>query len=379
MANQSQAEQSRKMMIAATIPDTVRLLMRGQIDWLARNGYQIDVCTSSDGLSGLESAQIVDSISHHYKITMAREISLFSDLRALLQWIKLLRKTKPEFLIANTPKASLLSLIAGAICRVPHRVYILRGLRYETSSGLSRTILRLCEVICMRSAHIVVAVSPSLAALAKTEKLASDKLRVIGKGSSNGVNAQRFQPLSVEQRKSIRESMGYSDDDFIVGFVGRLTPDKGIETLISAMQRVVAQHPHVRLLAVGPNEGSEIDEPWATNLGPQEHPETIYPLFDAFALPTRREGFPNAALEAAACEIPVITSNATGAIDSVEDGVTGLIAYVDDAESFAHAINELVSNRERATLMGQNGRARVLADFTPESIWRGLDEIYRSM
>ena len=367
------------MLIAATIPDTVRLLMRGQIDWLSNHGYEIEVCTSSEGLSGLEGAKILDSIRVHHFIDMTRDISIIKDFKALLHWIKLIRRLRPEFLIANTPKASLLSLIAGRICNVPKRIYILRGLRFETATGLSRFILRQMELICVRSAHVVVAVSPSLAKLAVAEGFAPQKIRVIGQGSSNGVDATRFHPSSPETRRNIRSQHGYSDDDFVLGFVGRLTPDKGINTLVEAVDLLIEKYPNIRLLTVGPSEGSKIDSPWALNLGAVEKPEDIYPIFDALVFPTRREGFPNATLEAAACEIPVIASNATGAIDSVVDGVTGFIANVDDSESFANKIEKLVTDRALGQTLGRNGRMRVLENFAPEMIWAGLDKIYQSM
>jgi len=375
-----EVNRKEKLLIAATVPETVRLLMRGQLDWFAENNYSVEVCTDPGSDYGLGNAEFIDSVAQRHYIPMERDFSIIRDLKALFNWIVLLRKTKPDFLVACTPKASLLALVAGFLSKTPHRVYILFGLRYETAQGMARVILKMTERICSACSHIVIVVSPSLATCATKEHLINPKkIRLIGIGSSNGVDSSRFVPIERSVRAEKRKAIGYSDDDFVVGFVGRLTPDKGIATLLGALRQVTVKVPRVKLLLIGPDEGSKVTEPWAQSVGSQPDTAQWHPLLDVLVLPTKREGFPNVVLEAHACEIPVITTRATGAVDSVVDGENGILVDVDNAEQLVDAIILLATDQELARKMGRDGREWVKENFQPESIWSGMDHLFQSL
>ena len=373
-------QKSSKILIAATVPETVRLLMRGQLDWFANKGYLVDVCTDPGSNYGLGNAEFTDSVHERHFISMERDFSVIKDIGSLIQWVRLLRKTRPDYLVACTPKASLLSLIAGLIARVPNRIYILFGLRYETSTGIARKVLKATERICGYCADVVIAVSPSLANCATEEKLiSSKKIRLIGKGSSNGVDSNRFKPLEKSERERKRASLGYSEDDFVVGFIGRLTPDKGIDSLLEAFGQVNQRVDHAKLLLIGPFEGSSIEHPGMQQVGSQADTSKWHPLLDALVLPTKREGFPNVVLEAHACAVPVITTRATGAVDSVIDGENGLLVDVDNVDQLAKAIMQLATNPGLCHELGANGRSWVIENFQPEFIWLGMDKIFHEM
>lgn len=93
---------------------------------------------------------------------------------------------------------------------------------------------------------------------------------------------------------------------------------------------------------------------------------------DVLCLPSRREGFPTVALEAAAMRLPVVATRATGCGDAVLDGETGRLVDIDDHRGLADAIRDLHSAPEEARRMGERGHQRVLADFRPEAIWSGI-------
>jgi glycosyltransferase involved in cell wall biosynthesis len=101
-----------------------------------------------------------------------------------------------------------------------------------------------------------------------------------------------------------------------------------------------------------------------------------YLAMDVFVLPTHREGFPNTVLEAQAAERPVVTTNATGAVDSIVDGVTGLLVPVADSASLAGALERLIENPALALELGRNGRRRVLREFTQQRVWEALADEY---
>ena len=106
---------------------------------------------------------------------------------------------------------------------------------------------------------------------------------------------------------------------------------------------------------------------------------TYYFVMDMLALPTHREGFPNVVLEAQAASRPVVTTSATGALDSVCDGVTGLVVPVGDPVTLADALMKLLSDPALAQRMGRAGRERVIREFRQETIWEALAGLYREL
>src|SRR5947207_1261920 len=171
-----------------------------------------------------------------------------ADLISLIRLCRVLRRLRPDMTEFSTPKAGLLGCLAARLCNVPVRVYMLRGLRLETLTGLKRGILLAAERIASACAHHVVCNSRSLRAKAWALRMASPaKLRLIGSGSSNGVDIERFSPGS----DRIRKLLGIPRDVPIIGFVGRITRDKGVPELIAAFDAILKQVPAARLLLVG--------------------------------------------------------------------------------------------------------------------------------
>jgi glycosyltransferase involved in cell wall biosynthesis len=98
-----------------------------------------------------------------------------------------------------------------------------------------------------------------------------------------------------------------------------------------------------------------------------------------FVLPTHREGFPNTILEAQAAELPVITTLATGAVDSLENGVSGLLTPVGDVPALADAVLSLLSDPAKLRAMGRLGRERVMRTFRNETVWEALASLYETL
>jgi len=170
--------------------------------------------------------------------------------------------------------------------------------------------------------------------------------------------------------------------------VGRFTRDKGIAELLQAFSLLRERQPELRLLLVGNVE--EGDPPAADVLqrmktdrnivcpGFVADPALYYSLMDVLVLPTHREGFPNVVLEANASGKPAVGTDATGAVDSIIDGVTGIIVPVGDIVALANGIARLLENPALAREMGENARKRVTVEFQPERIWSGLLSEYTS-
>jgi glycosyltransferase involved in cell wall biosynthesis len=325
-------------------------------------------------------------------IRMRREIAPVHDLVSLWRLYRLMRQVRPTIADVGTPKAGLLGGIAAWFLGVPCRIYTLHGLRLETARGLKRILLTLTERTACACAHRVICMSPSLRQRAIELKLVSaEKAVVLASGSYGGVDVERFSPKVRDsaQEDHLAETLGIPRGAPVVGFVGRFTRDKGIQELIKAFSQLRRSWPTLRLLLVGdfedgdpvrPHIRQEIEShPCIIRTGFVSDTATYYRLMDLLVLPSYREGFPSAPLEAQACGLPVVTTTATGAIDSIVDGVTGFHVPVGNYQALATRIDQLLRYPELRSRMGQTGREWVVQCFRQEVVGQAWIEEYRRL
>lgn len=356
--------------VTTTVPVTALTFCEELLNQLADRGYRPLVVSSPGAeLAHLHSRGVVTEA-----IPMKRAISPLADLVALLRWVRLLLRLRPTVVLAATPKAALLALTAAWVTRVPQRVYLLWGLRLEGESGRRRHLLALMERITGAAATSIVANSPSLAAKARDLRLfRHDRFRTTRPGSSHGVDADHFRPELTD--RSLLVNLGLDPHLPTLGFIGRLTHDKGIDTLVGALRRLRARGAACQMLVVSP-----ADEPDSAHYrrllgtlgvpvafsGPQRDVRPYFGVIDVLVLPSLREGFPNVVLEAAAMAVPTITTSATGCVDSVVPGETGLVHAPGDDIALTRCIEDLIRDPDLRGLMGAQARARVVADFPPD-------------
>lgn len=364
-------------------------LMRGQLALMRERGFEVIVIASpSAELDAVAIREDVQTVG----IPMEREISPLTDLRSLLYLIRELRQLKPDIVNAGTPKAGVLGMLAAFIARVPSRIYTLRGLRLETTRGLKAFILSMAERVAAACAQRVVCVSHSLRATYLQRRLArASKCIVLASGSSNGVNVRRFQLTDAQhaETRAIRERHGIPADAPVIGFVGRLTRDKGIVELYDAFRKLKLNIPDLRLMLVGDFESGD-PVPAATVAGLRSDPnvtitgfvantELYFDCMSLLAFPSYREGFPNVPLEAAASGLPVVGFAATGTVDAVLDGVTGTIVPCGDTAALASAIQRYLTDDLLKFRHGDAGRQRVAREFRNETVWNALIDLYISL
>jgi lipopolysaccharide/colanic/teichoic acid biosynthesis glycosyltransferase len=378
-----------RLLYAVTAPESTAFL-RGRLAYLTEHGYDVHV-VSSPG-DGLDATGRSEGVTTH-ALRMQREPAPLADIVSLVRAWRLLRRLEPDIVDASTPKAGLLFSLASFLSGVPCRVYSMWGLRLETATGFLRLLLTLTERVACACAHRVECLGPSLRQLAIESKLANPKkLVVIGAGGT-GIATQAFAltPAVARQVERLRRELHIETGTPVVGYVGRLVRDKGINELVAAFMRLKQRFPRLTLLLVGQYEDADpVDTrtrrliettPGIVASGWVEFDEVVpfYHLMDTLALPTYREGHGGVTLEASAAGKPVVTTNATGAKDTVIDGVTGFAVPVGDAEALANALGRLLENPELARQMGEAGRKWVKAEFQAERIWKGTADLYREM
>lgn len=370
-------QRGKKSIVLGTTVDQSLVLMAGFPEYLVSRGWDVHIVSS--GGPRLTDLSLSRGVTVH-AVTMARDPAVASDIRSLLLWIGLFRKIRPDVAFVGTPKAGLLSGIAGRITRVPSRVYLLRGLRLETSTGLRRAVYATFERLAMACASDVIAVSSSLRARSLDLRLAQpSKISVVGRGSSNGIDTANYDSsrFSSSDKQNLREELGIVEDVPVVGFVGRLTRDKGVFVFAEALREMVERDVVLQVLVVGEvdhESGSTalsalraLDIPVAV-AGYVKNPAAHYALMNVLCLPSYREGFVNVVAEASSSGVAVAVSDATGVVDTVVHEVTGLISPVGDALKLADNLCALISDSAKRDTMGAAGRAWVEANFARHDV-----------
>ena len=210
----------------------------------------------------------------------------------------------------------------------------------------------LTERVACLCAHRVICVSESMRQKAIDLGIVDARRTVVlASGSYAGVDTNRFAPTAEVLRRAdqLRRQLRIPSEAPVVGFVGRLTRDKGIAELVEAYLKLRKRFPELRLLLVGDVEDADPlppktrhhieSESRIIHTGFVEDPVPYYHVMDVLAFPTHREGFGNAAIEANAAGKPVVAARATGVVDSVIDGVTGILVPVGDAGALAEALD----------------------------------------
>ena len=375
------------------------VLVRGQLGHLVDEGFEVTVATrvaesgtmSTDGPDRVWDPGVVVE-----QVPFVREPSPVADLRALWSCVRLMRRLRPTIVNASTPKAGLLGMLASWMCRVPVRVYVVRGFRFETAAGWRRRLFRSLEWVAMRCANHVVFNSRSLLGVGERERLlATDRGEVIGAGSGNGIDVARFAGYSLPTRSAARREFGVPDDATVVGFVGRFTGDKGIADLIGAFTSTLRERGDVWLLLVGQFEDGDpvppdvrrtiasddriVTVPWLADTG------VAYRAMDVLAFPSYREGLPNVPIEAQLCGVPVVAYAATGTVDAVAAGGHGpeavgggVLVPVGGVGELGAALAGMVDDPDGRAAMGAAGSAWVTARFDRKVLWAGWVQRYCS-
>jgi glycosyltransferase involved in cell wall biosynthesis len=360
------------------------LVLGGRLRTLREAGFRVTLVSNpGELLTRTTALEEVES----FAIPMRREMALAADLLSLLRLCRLLWRLKPDMTEFSTPKAGLLGSVAAMLCGVPSRVYLLRGLKLETTTGVKRRILLAAERLASACSHAVLCNSESLRNQALALRVApASKLRLLGGGSSNGVDVERFSPGP----GILRAQLGLPPYAPVVGFVGRLTRDKGLPELVEAFDAILAAKPQAHLLLVGWFDAAEDALDRALRSRIESHPRIhltgfvadtapYYRVMDVMVLPTWREGFPNVVLEAAASGIPVVTTLCTGARDAVVPEVTGLLIPPGYPVAIREAVLKLLRNRGRRCRMGKAARAWVLENYVNGQVLGLTVRCYKSL
>lgn len=374
----------KKLIRITTVSLSLDVLLKGQLAFLNHYFEVVGVASGKRELQQVAEREGIRTIN----IPMSRDISLGQDFRSLILLIRLFIKERPFIVHANTPKASLLSMIAAWITRVPHRIYTVTGLRFETEGGKLRRLLIAMEKITCRCATTVIPEGEGVKNTLIKEKITKKPLKVILHGNINGVDTQHYdRTVHVNLSASgIREA-----DKFTFCFVGRMVKDKGINELVSAFIKLYEEETDIRLILVGPfekeldpvlpeTEHQILNHPAISFAGFQEDIRPYLAASDALVFPSYREGFPNVVLQAGSMGLPSIVTDINGCNEIIEEGVNGVIIPSRSVEKLYQAMKYFVEHRnEEVSEMARRARPVIVERFEQHKVWEALLAQYQSL
>jgi glycosyltransferase involved in cell wall biosynthesis len=370
----------KRLVFVVTHGVTANLLLRGQLSFLRESGFDVTVIASpGPDLEAVREREKITTVG----VAMTRDVRLHEGPRALAEIASALHRIKPDIVNASTAKAGLLGMLGAYGVRVPKRVYLVRGLRFEGYRGARRLALAQAERVTAACATDVVCVSDSVRDVVVRDGLTPRrKTHVI---PSNGIDPKRFRSRNETRADAerVRRELGIPDDAFVVGFIGRLVADKGVDDMLDALERV----PNAWFLVVGGNMAGDHlppktadrlrSRPRVVQVGRVAEPAPFYAAMDVLLFASHREGLPNVPLEAAACELPVLGYRVTGVVDAVEDGATGTLVPPRDSRALGAALLRHQDDPALRATHGAAGRSRVLERFTQAATWNAWADLYR--
>lgn len=321
-------------------------------------------------------------------IGIERKISILSDLKAITELYRLFRKKEYDIIHSVTPKAGLLSTLAGYFAGIPIRIHIFTGQVWATKRGIKRLFLKFMDKLISTCATHILVDSPSQRDFIIREGVVSAaKAEVIGNGSICGVDADRF-TQNEEARKEIRKRLSIAESDIVFFYLGRLNREKGLLILAESFSRISHDFSNARLVMVGPDEEDITQSILSVCgncsekihfIGYAAEPERFMAAADVFCLPSHREGFGLAIIEAGAMGIPSIGSRVYGITDAIEDGVTGFLFNAGDVEDLKVKMIKLIQNPGLIRAMGEKARQMAVTRYSKEKVVSSMLDYYKRL
>ncbi|MBK5271347.1 MAG: glycosyltransferase [Bacteroidia bacterium] len=376
-----------KLIRITTAPLSLKYLLFNQMRYMKENGFDV-IMVSSEGKEWPDL--IKNEGCEHRIVHMTRKMTPFTDLKSLWQLYRLFKKEKPDIVHSHTPKAGLLAMLAAKLAGIKIRIHTIAGLRFMTATGMKRKILVYMEKLTGKKAQYVWPNSNSLLNYISKNKLVNEKkLQVIGHGSSNGVDLNRFSApaLKPEKLNEIKKLLHYDESCFYILNMGRIVKDKGIDEVLKSFEIVNQNNPKLKLIVLGVFE-DDLDpisdetrtmlksHPAITHIDWSDDVEYFMHLSHLLVHASYREGFPNTLLQAGAMNCPIICTAIAGSIDIVTNKETGLLFQPGNADDLLEKLKYALAHSEEMRGYAVNLRKKIEKYFSQQYLHACLKEKY---
>lgn len=385
----------KKIIRVVTIPNSFGGLLKGQLKFMT-SYFDVIGISSYEALVGtkvnLDKVVKTENI-RVFPVEMTRKITPIKDLKAVYNLYKILKKEKPEIVHSHTPKAGTIAMLAAKLAGTPNRLHTIAGLPLLEATGAKRILLDAVEKFTYACATKIYPNSNGQYTIIQELGYAkASKLKVIGNGSSNGIDTSHFNPSLYEEKQNeqLRKELNYNNDDFIFVFVGRLVTDKGINELVKSFTVLSKDYPKAKLLLLGTHEKEldpllpETDKQiemhpnihctgWVTDVRP------YLAMSNALVFPSYREGFPNVVMQAGAMSLPSIVSDINGCNEIVNHEFNGHIIPPKNSEVLIEAMKYFLDNPKLVESMAKVARKTICDNYERTFVWQELLKEYNQL
>lgn len=324
------------------------------------------------------SNEFIEKYENDYNlinIDLDRGFNLKKTVAAYFTLRKIFKKQKFDFVEYATENVALPASMAAMVSRIPIRIYNHWGSLFSCFTGARSFICKIIEwLTALCSTDIRQVSNKNLELCVKNHLYSEKKAKVLGYGGTIGVDFSKFElDKKEEYKKEVRERYSVPESSTLLGFVGRIQTDKGINELVEAFMKLYAEDKRLFLMLVGPvdtaNPIKSENMKWAEDCpnviftGRVEDAYKYMSAFDVLVHPTYREGFGMVLQEAAALKTPIITTNIIGPSEFITHGFNGVLAEPRNTESLYSGIKELIADREKMLLYAENGYKYTLENF----------------
>jgi len=378
----------RKIFRLSTVPISLNSLLKGQLEFL--NNYFEVIAISGKG-ADLDEVRSRERVNI-YPIEMQRQISPFKDFVSLIKLYRYFKRERPDVIHSITPKAGLLSMLAGKLAGVPVRMHTFTGLIFPYKSGLMQKILILMDKVLCYCATNIYPEGQGVKNDLKKFRITDKPLKIIGNGNVNGIDSTYFDPalISENDKKELRKSLGIGASDFIYVFVGRIVKDKGINELVEAFTDIDKKNQNTKLILVGTFEqkldpiSQETESLITTNpniitVGYQKDIRPYLGIADLFVFPSYREGFPNVLLQAGALGLPSIATDISGCNEIIRDGINGYIVPSKSHKDLQDKMQELLQDPQLRQQMAERSRGLIIQNYERGFLWNEILKEYNTL
>ena len=376
-----------KIIRVANVPGALSVILKGQLNYINSNP-DFDLIGVSIPGDELNNLSVQESISVR-GLKMERGISPLRDIVSIIDLYLILIKEKPLMIHSHTPKAGLVSMIAGFLARVPIRIHTFTGLIFPAKKGfLQKILIFFDKVICYCATNIYpegVGVRKDLIKYGITNK----SLIVLANGNINGIDTKYFslEHFNKEIITKLRFDSNFTSEEIVFLFVGRIVKDKGVNELVNAFLKINNKYTHSKLLIVGAFEDDInpvtdatkqkiLNNNKITYAGFQIDVRPFFAMSDVFILPSYREGFPNVVLQAGAMELPSIVTNINGSNEIIQNGLNGLIIKSQNEHELYEAMEKFILDKNLRVEQKQNIRETVIKKYDQKDVWNATIDEY---
>lgn len=360
--------------------------------------FQTVLIGGSKNETEASSEYILQDLNIEYTIIpeMKRSIGIFSDIKALLKIISIIKQEKPDIVHTHAAKAGTLGRLAAWYCGVPYIFHTFHGHVFHSYFGKFKSkIFRLIEKFLARKCNAIIAISDiQKHELGTIYKICNpDKIKVI----PLGFDLQKFTENKIEKRKEFRLKYNISDDEIAIGIVGRLVPVKNHTLFIEAFSNCLNNtDKKIRAFIIGNGESRKELETICNNLNLQFNTENdtnfdkelvftswisdvdvAYAGLDIVCLTSFNEGTPVSLIEAQAAGKPIVSTNVGGIQNIVSENNTALLTE-NTVEDFSKKLSYLINNDSIRDTMSKNSENFSIEKFSYQRLCNDMEKLYNS-